>query len=299
MGESSFDVVVVRKSGPVHSMRFRGWWIYLMLLIMLVMVTGLGFSAYLIYQQQRHLVNLGNDTRLLMLRAERLESLVQEQETRELLALQAAQEQAELAREKAEKEKKKPGEAEKPKDKPSAKGGETPAKPAIETAAPAPAEVAAAPQAVETPPEPEASDWVDVNDLNLERKGAEMVVRFKVQNKKNTELAAGYVTVLLKGTRNGKPWNETWPAMRLTPQQRPKNFRRGSPFSVQNYRTVQARFVVGRKQFENLEILLYSRDGKLSLVRKKSVDMPESDTPAGGQEQAPKPGQQPDPGREG
>ena len=92
MGEGGFDVVLVRKSGPVQTMKFRSWWLYFLFFAMLLMVLGLGAGSYLLYTQQRALLELSEDTRLLMLRAERLESLAQEQETRELLAQQAENE---------------------------------------------------------------------------------------------------------------------------------------------------------------------------------------------------------------
>jgi len=86
VSDGGFEVMVVRRSGPVQAMRFRAWWIYFLFLVLILMLGGLGAGSYLLYHQQRALKEIAEDTRLLMLRAERLESLAQEQETRALLA---------------------------------------------------------------------------------------------------------------------------------------------------------------------------------------------------------------------
>jgi hypothetical protein len=243
VGEGGFDVVLVRKSGPVQNVKFRSWWIYFLFLILLVMVAGLGAGAYLLYGQQKVLVNLSEDTRLLMLRTERLESLVQEQETRDLLAQQAEDERREA--EAAAKAKAKP--ATKPAEEAKAKEPEE-AKPIL-------------------PPEPKVSEHVKISNVKVAKRGGDLSVVFDVANQHDpNDPAMGYVTVVARAHRAGKPWVEAWPPMRLTPLGRPLNYRRGTPFSVQRYRRLRASFAKGDKQFERLEFLVYSREGQLVLV---------------------------------
>jgi hypothetical protein len=243
VGEGGFDVVLVRKSGPVQNVKFRSWWLYFLFLVLLVMVAGLGAGAYLLYGQQQVLVNLSEDTRLLMLRAERLESLVQEQETRDLLAQQAEQERREA--EAAAKAKAKPplktAEEVKPKEPEKAK-------PPL-------------------PPDPKVSEHVKISNVKVKKRGGDLSVVFDVANQHDPgDPAMGYVTVVARAQRADKPWIEAWPPMRLSPLGRPLNYRRGTPFSVQRYRRLRASFAKGDKKFERLEFLVYSRDGQLVLV---------------------------------
>lgn len=241
MGEGGFDVVLVRKSGPVQNVKFRSWWIYFLFLVLMVMVAGMVAGAYLLYGQQEVLVNLSEDTRLLMLRTERLESLVQEQETRDLLAQQAEDERKEAAAKSKAKSAPKPAEEAKAKEP-------EPAKPIL-------------------PPEPTVSDRVKISNVNVQKRGGDLSVVFDVTNQQDpNDPAMGYVTVVARAQRAGKPWIEAWPPMRLTPLGRPLNYRRGTPFSVQRYRRLRASFAKGDKHFERLEFLVYSREGQLVLV---------------------------------
>ena len=56
--------------------------------------------------------------------------------------------------------------------------------------------------------------------------------------------------------------------MRLSPLGRPINYRRGTPFSVQYHRPLKAMFPLGDKKLDQLEFLVYSREGNLILVHK-------------------------------
>jgi hypothetical protein len=242
VGEGGFDVVLVRKTGPVQTMKFRSWWIYFLLFVMLIMVAGLGAGAYLLYKQQKVVVDMSEDTRLLMLRTERLESLVQEQETRALLAQQAEDERKEAlaaAKTKAARNNKEAAAAEaKPK----------PEKPVL-------------------PPEPTSTEHVTIANVDVKTRGSEVSVVFDVTNLHDpSDPAMGYVTVVARAHRAGKPWIEAWPPMRLSPLGRPLNYRRGTPFSVQRYRRLKAAFATGDKKFERMEFLVYSRDGQLLMV---------------------------------
>jgi len=242
-------VVLVRKSGPVQSMKFRSWWIYFLFLVLIVMLAGLVAASYLLFNQQQALKDLSEDTRLLMLRAERLESLAQEQETRALLAQQAEDEKREAeqaakaknaAKEVVASEKLKAEEAK-------------PDKPAL-------------------PPEPKSSEHVTINNVEINKKGGEVNVVFDVVNQHDpADPAMGYVTVINRAERAGKPWIEAWPPMRLSPLGRPLNYRRGTPFSVQRYRRLKASFAKGDKKFERLEFLIYSREGELMLAHTENL----------------------------
>lgn len=243
MGEGGFDVVLVRKSGPVQTMKFRSWWLYFLFLALLLMVAGLGAGSYLLYKQQKAVVEMSEDTRLLMLRAERLESLAQEQETRALLAQQAEDERREAQA--AAKARISPKEAAAEK----AKAEEAEAKkPAL-------------------PPEPTTSEHMKIANVDFSNRSGEVSIVFDVTNQRDpSDPAMGYVTVVARAQRAGKPWIEAWPPMRLSPLGRPLNYRRGTPFSVQRYRRLKASFAKGDKEFQRLEFLIYSRDGQLIMV---------------------------------
>ncbi len=250
MGDSGFDVVVVRRSGPVSAMKFRSWWLYFLFLVLLVMLAGLGAGSYLLYRQHQAIQAISGDTRLLMLRAERLESLAQEQETLALLAQQAADQKAAL---------------------------EKPTKPDKKAKSPEPEKKAAAAAASEAPPtttepalpaEPKQSENVGIRVQQYNTQSSEIKITFDVTNQtEGPEPAMGYVTVVLRGSRDHKPWIEAWPPMRLTPLGRPLNYRRGTPFSVQRYRRLHASFAKGDKKVDRLEFLVYDRQGDLMLVK--------------------------------
>jgi hypothetical protein len=261
VGEGGFDLVMVRRSGPVQSMKFKSWWIYFLFLVLILMLAGLGAGSYLLYRQQSALHEISEDTRLLMLRAERLEALVQEQETRALLAQQAEEERqaAQAAHQPA-------------REKPPA---------AAEEQAEAPAENPAPEQERSSlPPEPSESDRVGIANVELSSQGRELVVVFDVTNKlEPDDPAMGYVTVVARAQRGAKPWIEAWPPQRLTPLGRPLNYRRGTPFSVQRFRRLKAKFATGDKEFQRLEFLVYSREGDLLLVHQ--MDLTSQDEAAG------------------
>ena len=274
MGEKDMDIVLVRKSGPVQSMKFKPWWMYFLFLVLVLMLAGLGAGSYLLYYQQQALKAIAEDTRLLMLRAERLEALVQEQETRALLAQQSEEEAAPV-----------PGAASPPRKSPAGEGKKAAAAPSAKPAAESKPKPQTQPQTkpaqAAIPPEPTSSDLVGVKLVKVRRQGSELKVIFDVTNRRDpANPAVGYVTVVLRAQRAGRPWIEAWPPMRLTPLGRPINYRRGTPFSVQRYRRLRANFAIGDKVFERLEFLVYSREGELLLVSRRDL------TPQG----EPKPG---------
>ncbi len=282
------EILLVRKSGPVQSMTFRTWWIYFLFMLLILMLLGLGAGSYILYRQQRTLRDLAEDTHLLMLRTERLEALVQEQETRTLLAQEAARQAA------AQKPVPKAAAPAKPKPQPPAPAPKAtkPAPPPPPPAPPAPKPAPAAkpqPAAAKSPEaelvEPTSSDVVAIRDIKVRRRGGELLVYFNVTNKRPpSEKAVGYATLVMRGTRGGKPWIEAWPPMRLSPLGRPLNYRRGTPFSVQYRRPLKATFVVADKKFERMEFLVYSRKGELILVHSLPLganNQPEGKTNSG------------------
>ncbi|MFH1058348.1 MAG: hypothetical protein V1797_06670 [Pseudomonadota bacterium] len=263
MAKRGFDVVVVRRSGPVSSFSMRGGWIYLLVILMLVLTAAVAGGGYLLWQQQTLVTEMTEETRMLSLRAERLEALSQEQETREILAQQAAEER----------------QASPDKDKGRGKS----AAPAPAAASPAAAEaqapagggaaesIRAAENASE---EPSKSDYITINNIEQKVEGGDLVVSFDLVNEReDKEPVSGYISLLAQGTRNGKPWIEAWPPQRLNPSGRPQNFRRGTPFSVQRYRHFRARVAaVNDKEFQNLEFVIYSRQGELALVHTQALE---------------------------
>jgi hypothetical protein len=108
---------------------------------------------------------------------------------------------------------------------------------------------------------------VGIANVKLSTQGRELVAVFDVTNELDPDdPAMGYVTVVARAQRKGKPWIEAWPPQRLTPLGRPLNYRRGTPFSVQRFRRLKAKFTKGDKDFQKLEFLVYSREGDLLLV---------------------------------
>lgn len=290
------EVVLVRKSGPVATMSFKAWWIYFLFLVLALMLVGLGAGTYLFLRQHQALSELAQDTHLLILRTERLESLVQEQTDRDLMVAQTSPPAAQAQPKPA------PNTAQQPKTPPNAKQNNnsatkqavspkpTTSKEASPTTKPEESkpnpkpdgqEKAAendAAQPVKQPKqasepeedelsEPTISEDVLIKDVKMKSGAAKLSINFKVANKKAPEgKAMGYTTVVLRGARDGKAWVEAWPPMKLTPLGRPVNYRRGMPFSVQYHRPLKAVFSKDDKDFERLEFLVYSREGKLELV---------------------------------
>ncbi len=258
------EVVLVKKAGPVRVMQFRSWWVYFILLALLVTILGVGGGSYLLHRQQRALMELAEDTHLAMLRLERLESLLQEQENLDILAQQEAEARATLPPAAPEK---KP--AAKPEAASAPKAADNAARQAGSEAAdsdPKLADPAGKGAAAST--EPTASDLLAVRDIEARAQSGELVVRFRLTNERSpSDKAMGYVTVVARGERAGKPWIEASPPMRLTPLGRPLNFRRGTPFSVQYHRSVKATFPIDDKKLQRVEIVIHSREGELILAQ--------------------------------
>jgi len=255
------EILVVRKSGPVQSMRLGAWLIYLLVGLLLVMAVALGVGGYLFYRQHLVLGEMVRQLRQLGLRTERLEYLVQEQETQAVLKQQAAAQPQPQPKARPQAQPK-PSAAPSPQPSPSASQ--------------APSEVSGAASAPEPqpspPPEPTSSDVVDIRNIRQRFVGGELVVTFDVANARPGQgVAEGYVSVILRGERQGKPWVEAWPPQRLTPLGRPENYRRGTPFAVQRYRRITARFALGDKKLEQLEFVVFSRQGELLLVHRVPV----------------------------
>lgn len=263
MAKRGFDVVVVRRSGPVSSFSMRGGWLYLLVILLLVLTAAVSGGGYLVWQQQKLVTEMVEETRMLSLRAERLEALSQEQETREILAQQAAEERA------------------------AGQGGHGRGKAAAQTPPPPPAAESAGTgaesiRAAETTAaeEPTKSDYITISNIEQKVEGGDLVVSFDLVNERDSkEPVSGYISLVAHGQRNGRPWLEAWPPQRLTPQGRPQNFRRGTPFSVQRYRHVRARVAaVTDKEFQNLEFVIHSRQGELALVHTEPVDLGQTTT---------------------
>ncbi|MCA1989374.1 MAG: hypothetical protein LDL07_09565 [Desulfarculus sp.] len=256
MAKRGFDVVMVRRSGPVSSFSLRGGFFYLLTVLLAVLTAGLGLCGWVVYQQHGLVMAMVDESRMLSLRAERLEALLQEQETREILAQQAAEERAT------------------PPEK--GKRGVAPASAApVETVHGTSETAADLEHDRGDQPEPTTSDYIALRNIEQKLEGGDLVVNFDMVNERESkEPVSGYITLVARGVRNGKPWIEAWPPMRLTNQGRPQSFRRGTPFSVQRYRHVRARVAaIGDKQFNQLEFVIYSRQGELVMVHHQPVNL--------------------------
>jgi hypothetical protein len=240
---SDFEVVIVRKSGPTQSIKIRNWWLIFFVAVMLLMGAALATGAYMFYRQYCVVAEIAEDTRLLMFRAERLEALVQEQETRELLLSQQSQDSRNR------------------------------------TASSATASIPVAVQAdpitdrgsalTQMPADgPSRSSIVSIKNVEQSVEAGNMLISFDIVNEQSDlNPVVGYITVVAYGTRQDKPWIEAWPPMRLNSETgRPEQYKRGTPFSVQRFRTVRARMAIADKTFERLEFVLYSRQGDIMLV---------------------------------
>lgn len=244
--KQGLEIVLVRKSGPVRNMRFGSWFIGLASLILILVLAGLVAGGLLFYKQSCLLAEFGEQISLLMLRAERLEYLSQEQETREILA-----EEATKAKEKE------------PRQKP------------VEQSAVAAAEATATPTQTPQAPqeaEPGESDVVALSGISQEVEGGELVVTYAVTNKfPDGDRAEGYIVLVAHGQRQGKAWLESRPPMRMSALGRPINYRRGTPFAIQRYRRLTSRFALSDNNFERLEFLIYSRRGQLLLAHQETA----------------------------
>lgn len=241
MAREGFEIVVIRKSGPTHSMKVQGWWISLILVVLFLIGAAMGTGAYILFRQHQAIAEMAEDTHQLMFRTERLEALVQDQETRELLI---SQQNEPVARANAQ---------------------------------PATAEPAENPR----PDEPATSTVLSIRNVTQIVESDNMSISFDIVNEQGAEPAVGYITVIAHGARQGKPWIEAWPPMRLNEEGRPEQYRRGTPFSVQRFRTVRARMALADKTFERLEFVFYSRQGDLLLVSSFPVNqIPQENSPA-------------------
>ena len=229
MAREGFEIVVIKKSGPTQSMKVHGWWITLILIVVLLIGAALGAGAFILYRQYWVVSEIAEDTRLLMFRTERLEALVQEQETRELLISQQSQQST--------------------------------------TATTTSPQVTEPSESVQTATdEPATSSILSMRNVKQNMEAGNLSISFDIVNEQGSEPAVGYIAVIAHGSRQGKPWIEAWPPMRLNEQGRPEQYRRGTPFSIQRFRTVRARMALADKAFERLEFVFYSRQGDVMLV---------------------------------
>ena len=263
MARQKVDILLVRKDAPVRTMRLGPWLLYLVLLLFCLTLAGLAGGGYLLYQQNRALQVLLKDNRRLNLVCQNLESMLRDLQDRAVLGSQPVIEA-------------KPAGQPKPPPKPApAPQAAQPAPPPAETsqapaAAPEKAGVSASPQAQALEPWPTSCDWVQVLKIKTRRVGRELLVYFNVANKKGPrQPAVGYICVILRGQRKGAPWLEAWPPTRLTPLGRPENPKRTAAFEVRRYRRLRARFALVDKDVENLEFLVYDKDGELALVMRE------------------------------
>jgi hypothetical protein len=239
-------------------MSIKTWWIYLVLGAVLFMLPLVGVGAWVVYKQSGALNDILDETRLLQLRAERLESLVQEQETRDILAQQTMDDKPSL-------------------DRPRSKSGAPSAASSDQAMAEeARREVSAMDRKAAEAAlagEPTNSSRISIRNIEQKTEAGDLVVTFEMINERDFgDPAMGYITVVARGTRQGKPWIEAWPPMRLSALGRPQNYRRGTPFSVQRYRKVKARVAaMADKKFERLEFVIYNRQGDLVMVQTDPV----------------------------
>ncbi|MEW5914148.1 MAG: hypothetical protein AB1814_16450 [Thermodesulfobacteriota bacterium] len=288
-----FNILLVRKDGPVQPLQLGSWAIYLLLALLVLALVSIGVGGYLFYRQHLILDKLLKDTRRLSLSMQVLERMLSEQDgwPRPRMAPPVVSRPAPApALRPADKPAAAP--AVKPADKPApprtAAAPSQPAPPSQHAAASPPPPPAAKDRAQpaghrpatptrraggqELVPEPDSVSWVEIRNVQQSRSGNSLVVRFEVANKQEPgDQAEGYIFIILRGQRRGVPWLEAWPPTRLTPLGRPENYKRGAPFSVRRYRALKARFAIADKHLEQLEFIIYDRQGELVLVQRMPV----------------------------
>jgi hypothetical protein len=239
LAANDFEILVVRKSGPVQNMTIKKWWISFVLIVVLLIAAVLAVGSYMFYRQYVLVEKILDDNRLLGLRTERLEGLMLEQETREILLSQQTQSR---------------GRSSSPPPELPPSSGED------------------APDAVN---EPSTSAVLSIRDMEQRIEQGNLYISFDIVNKQDNEPAVGYIAVVVHGSREGNPnWVEAWPPMRLNASGRPEQYRRGTPFSLQYFRTIRAQIATADKTFTRIELLLYSRQGELILVQSYPVVAP-------------------------
>jgi Tfp pilus assembly protein PilE len=240
LAANDFEILVVRKSGPVQNMTIKKWWISFVLIVVLLIAAVLAVGSYMFYRQYVLVKKILDDNSLLALRTERLEGLMLEQETREILLRQQAQNSG----------------------RSSAQQVDLLPSPSEETHA--------------ATDEPTTSSVLDVRNMEQWVEQGDLRISFDIINEDDSEPVTGYIAVVAHGSREGNPsWVEAWPPMRLNSSGRPEQYRRGTPFSLQYFRTIHARLPIADKTFSQLDLLLYSRQGELILVKSYPVIMPE------------------------
>jgi hypothetical protein len=236
MGINDFKILVVHKSGPVQSITVRRWWIKFIFIFICLLAAVLAAGSYVFYRQYLIVGTMIEENGQLSIRIERLEGLMRDQETREVLL---SQQQATPVQSQAMEI----------------------------TSSLMPEENTQA-----RPDEPASSPLLSIRNMEQHLEQGDMRISFDVVNEQdNNEPAVGYIAVVAHGSREGNPWIEVWPPMRLNASGRPEQYRRGTPFSVQRFRTIQARIPIADKLFERIELLFYSRQGELILVKSYPV----------------------------
>lgn len=264
MSKRELELLLINRSGPVRRMKFRPWWIYLLVITMLVMGGALAAGGYLFFKQEKRVRALSDQTAQLRKSNSSLTTQLHDLKTMAVLA----------------------------------KASDSPQKTTTPTtgAQEAPTtttEAAATTTQTTTTTERRTQDDTqgaigkDLVGIRIVKKvvtSSRITVFFDVVNKSGSEEpVSGYVTTIARGNRAGKPWIESSPPMRLSPLGRPLNYRRGEAFSVQRYRRFRAHFTVADKTIQRLEFLLYSRTGDLlelevlSVVDDKDSGRQESD----------------------
>lgn len=307
MAARDAELILVQNSGPVKRFKWRPRWLAFFLILFIVLLTGAVVGGYFLYQQQVTIHGLARESAQLKKDDAVLRAQLHDARTKLTLAEASRSEagagakpsQAAPAKPeppKAKPEPPKPPEAApkpEPPPAPAAKQQEAappeakpansetkpaePQKPAVKEEPQAKAQSEAAAKEKEKkellPPEPTQSDQVDVRIVRHTLNRSTLTLVYDVVNQQDEGTAEGYVTVVVRGSREDKPWIEANPPMRLSPLGRPLNYRRGTAYSVQRYRRLKATFTVADKTFERLEMLLYSRAGDLLLV--KIIDLSE------------------------
>ena len=275
MAKGGMEVVLVQKSGPVRSMCFKAWWIYFFAGLMIVFLGGLIGCGILLYQQYEKSAQLAKENHNLLVRLEKLEKPAKTANIRNAPIKQNKNPKAPTPAPNS-----KPDHSKTQKD-----GAKAPAKTSQSKS------VAAAAQSGQdgsasigglTPEdephdgilqaEPKKSSQIEIRKLTKKSSKGRLRIKCEVANlHKANDPAVGYATVIMRGKRAGKTWIESYPRMKLSLLGRPVNFRRGIPFSIKRYRTIEAKFQVKGKKFDRIEIVVYSKDGNLILAHFHSM----------------------------
>ena len=269
------EIVLVQKAGPLRSLNFNTGWLYLVGVLICLLLAGLVVCGLLLYHQYEKNQQHEAESQALKMHILRLEDQVQESEKRLLQSGADSLRQASAApKAEAEKPEEPAGTSQKGQTKSNTSPENQTSNADVKSSQTGDSKADAAKSETDPPQdsqillaEPRKSEIISLRNIKRKKARNSMNIRFEVANSQGSDNPlVGYASVIARGHKSGKIWVESFPRMELTLLGRPVNYRRGIPFSIKRYRRIDAKFPTKGKKFDRLEIVVYSKEGKLLLV---------------------------------